>query len=243
MTIIIGPGITITGGIGVNGGVPPPLPSGVYTLEVGTKAPVLGAGAQNPFPASGWTSIISSTGDDANTNVSLPFTWTYNANNYTSFFPNSNYYVTFGSGSSVYSALSVSNPALNKIFFAGADNSWQRVSTFVSGTDYRRLRWEGTAATSGTPGNPNMVYELTFFNPSLTGGNPWLELLVGVQIRGNSNPAVISGLYSSSAKLTGGDLGPSNRGVTANQSYVMVGNSTGTSWTVYTGYNVGGTGY
>lgn len=243
MTIIIGPGITITGGIGVNSGVPAPLPSGVYTLEVGTKAPVLGAGAQNPFPASGWTSIISSTGDDANTNVSLPFTWTYNANNYTSFFPNSNYYVTFGSGSSVFSALSASNPALNKIFFAGADNSWQRVSTFVSGTDYRRLRWEGTAATSGVPGSPNMVYELTFFNPSLTGGNPWLELLVGVQIRGNSNPAVISGLYSSSAKLTGGDLGPSNRGVTANQSYVMVGNSTGTSWTVYTGYNVGGTGY
>jgi len=243
MTIIIGPGITITGGIGVNGGVPPPLPSGVYTLEVGTKAPVLGAGAQNPFPASGWTSIISSTGDDANTNVSLPFTWTYNANNYTSFFPNSNYYVTFGSGSNQFNSLSASSPALNKIYFAGVDNSWQRVSTFVSGTDYRRLRWEGTASTTGTPGNPNMVYELTFFNPSLTGGNPWLELLVGVQARGNSNPAVISGLYSSSAKLTGGDLGPSNRGVTANHSYVMVGNSTGTSWTVYTGYNVGGTGY
>ncbi len=243
MTIIIGPGITITGGIGVNGGVPPPLPSGVYTLEVGTKAPVLGAGAQNPFPASGWTSIVSSTADDANTNVSLPFTWTYNANNYTSFFPNSNYYVTFGSGSNQFNSLSASSPALNKIYFAGVDNSWQRVSTFVSGTDYRRLRWEGTASTTGTPGNPNMVYELTFFNPSLTGGNPWLELLVGVQARGNSNPAVISGLYSSSAKLTGGDLGPSNRGVTANQSYVMVGNSTGTSWTVYTGYNVGGTGY
>ena len=243
MTIIIGPGITITGGIGVNGGVPAPLPSGVYTLETGTKTPVLGAGAQSPFPASGWTSLISISGDDANTNVTLPFTWPYNANNYTSFFPNSNYYVTFGSGSTVFSALSASNPALNKIFFAGADNSWQRVSTIVSGTDYRRLRWEGTASTSGTPGSPNMVYELTFFNPSLTGGNPWLELLVGVQARGNSNPAVISGLYSASAKLTGGDLGPSNRGVTANQSYVMVGNSTGTSWTVYTGYNVGGTGY
>jgi hypothetical protein len=242
MTIIIGPGITITGGIDVNGGIGV-LPSGVYTLEVGTKAPVLGAGAQSPFPASGWTSIISATGDDANTNVSLPFTWTYNSTGYTSFFPNSNYYVTFGSGSTVFNGLSASNPALNKIFFAGADNSWQRVSTIASGTDYRRLRWEGTASTSGTPGSPNMVYELTFFNPSLTAGNPWLELLVGVQARGNNNVGVISGLYSSTAKLTGGDLGPSNRGVTANQSYVMVGNSTGTSWTVYTGYNVGGTGY
>ena len=87
-----------------------------------------------------------------------------------------------------------------------------------------------------------MVYELTFFNPITTGGNPWIELLVGVQARGNTNAGVISGLYSSSTKLA--DLGPfPNRGVAANQSYVMVGNSTGTSWTVYTGYYVGGTGY
>ena len=235
--MIIGPGITIGLGTTIS------RDAGTYTLQVGTKAPVLGAGAQSSFPASNWISIVSSTGDDANTNVSLPFTWTYNNTGYTSFFPNSNYYITFGSGSNVFNSLSVNNPALNKIFFAGADNSWQRVSSFTSGTDYKRLRWEGTAATSGTPGNPNMVYELTFFNPSLTGNVPWLELLVGVQARGNSNPAIISGLYSQTAKLAGGDLGPSNRGVTANQSYVMVGNSTGTSWTVYTGYNVGGTGY
>lgn len=243
MTIIVGPGITITGGISIDSGAGGPPPSPVYTIQLGTKAPVLGAGAQSPFPASGWTTLISATGDDANTVVSLPFTWTYNNTGYTSFFPNSNYYVTFGSGSNQFSGLSASSPPLNKIFFAGADNSWQRVSTIVSGTDYRRLRWEGTAATSGTPGSPNMVYELTFFNPSLTGGNPWIELLVGVQARGNNTVGVISGLYSSSAKLTGGDLGPSNRGVTANQSYVMEGNSTGTSWTVHTGYNVGGTGY
>jgi hypothetical protein len=243
MTIIIGPGITITGGINVDAGIGAPLPGGVYTLEVGTKAPVLGAGAQSPFPAVGWTSIVSATADDANTNVSLPFAWNYNNTGYTSFFPNSNYYVTFGSGSNQFNSLSASSPALNKIYFAGADNSWQRVSSVTSSTNYTRLRWEGTSSTSGTPGAPNMVYELTFFNPSLTGGNPWLELLVGVQARGNNNATVISGLYSATAKLTGGDLGPSNRGVTANQSYVMVGDSTGTNWTVYTGYNVGGTGY
>jgi hypothetical protein len=240
--MIIGPGITITGGVYVDSQVTI-LPSGVYTLELGTKAPTLGAGAQSPFPASGWSTIISTSGDDANTNVSLPFTWTYNNTGYTNFFPNSNYYVTFGSGSNAFNGLSASGPALNKIFFAGADNSWQRVSTIVSSTDYRRVRWEGTASTSGTPGSPNMVYELTFFNPNLTNNNPWIELLVGVQARGNNNVGVISGLYSATAKLTGGDLGPSNRGVTANQSYVMVGNSTGTSWTVYTGYKVGGTGY
>lgn len=240
--MIIGPGITITGGVYVDSQVTI-LPSGVYTLELGTKAPTLGAGAQSPFPASGWSTIISTSGDDANTNVSLPFTWTYNNTGYTNFFPNSNYYVTFGSGSNQFNGLTASSPALNKIYFAGADNSWQRVSTIVSSTNYRRVRWEGTSSTSGTPGSPNMVYELTFFNPSLTDNNPWIELLVGVQARSNNNVGVISGLYSATAKLTGGDLGPSNRGVTANQSYVMVGNSTGTSWTVYTGYKVGGTGY
>ena len=242
MTIIIGPGITIGGGIGVNAGVPLPPAPGVYTIETGTKVPVLGAGAQSPFPASGWTSIISTSGDDANTNISLPFTIPYNSNNYTSFFAASNFYITFGSGSNLFTPLSASSPSLNKIFFAGGDNSWQRVSSFTSGTNYKRLRHEGTSTTSGTPGSPNMVYELTFFNPSLTDGNPWIELLIGVQGKGNTNASVISGLYSSSAKLA--DLGPyPNRGVAANQSYVMVGNSTGTSWNVYTGYYVSGTGY
>ena len=42
MTIIVGPGITITGGIGVNGGVGEAPPAPVYTIEVGTKAPVFG---------------------------------------------------------------------------------------------------------------------------------------------------------------------------------------------------------
>lgn len=220
------------------------IASGVYTLQSGTKAPVLGATGQSPFPAAGWTSIISASGDDANTNVTLPFTWTFNGTGYTSFFPNSNYYITFGTGSSVFNLLSATNPAFNKIFFAGADNSWQRVSSITSGTDYKRLRWEGTNSTSGTVGSPNMVYELTFFNPALTGGVPWLELLIGSQARGTATAGIISGIYSQTALLTGGDMGPfPNRGVAANQSYVLVGNAAGTSWTVNTGYYVGGTGY
>ena len=236
---IIGPGITVGPGITIFGSS-----GGGYTLQSGTKAPVLGATGQSPFPAAGWTSIISSSADDANTQVTLPFTWTFNNTGYTSFFPNSNDYITFGSGSSEYSGLSASVPALNKIHFAGADNSWQRVSSITSGTDYKRLRWEGTNSTSGTPGSPNMVYELTFFNPALTGGVPWLELLIGSQARGTTTATVISGIYSASALLTGGNMGPfPNRGVAANQSYVLVGNAAGTSWTVNTGYYVGGTGY
>jgi hypothetical protein len=218
--------------------------TGVYTLQSGTKAPVLGASGQSPFPAAGWTAIVSVSADDANANVTLPFTWTYNGTGYTSFYPNSNCYLTFGSGSNEFSSLSATTPALNKIFFAGADNSWQRVSSITSGTNYKRLRWEGTNSTSGTVGSPNMVYELTFFNPALTGGVPWLELLMGAQARGTVTSGIVSGIYSTNALLTGGNMGPfPNRGVAANQSYVLVGNAAGTSWTVNTGYYVGGTGY
>ena len=120
--MIIGSGITVGAGITINSETLP------YALQLGTKAPVLGAAGQSPFPASGWTSIVSATDDDTFTSVSLPFTWTYNNTGYTSFFPNSNFYITFGSGSAQYSSLSASSPALNKIYFAGADNSWQRVS-------------------------------------------------------------------------------------------------------------------
>ncbi len=50
-----------------------------------------------------------------------------------------------------------------------------------------------------------------------------LGLITVEQARGNTNATVISGLYSTTTKLA--DLGPyPNRGVAANQSYVMVGN-------------------
>lgn len=213
-----------------------------YTLTAGTKAPVLGSGAQSPFPAAGWSTAVAASGDDANINVSLPFTWTFNGTGYTSFYPGSNTYITFGAGSTQWNNLSAINPPNDKIHIAAADNSWQRVSHFTSGTDYVRLRYEGTSGTSGSPGFPDIVYEITFFNPILTGGNPWVELLIGSQARGTSGPA-ISGMYNSAALLSGGGMGPTNQGVAANQSYVLVGNSTGTTWTVNTGYYAGGTGY
>lgn len=232
--------------------------SNVYTLTLGTKLPVLGVTGQSTFPATGWTAIWASNNAALNGNinpasqddsttvsaVSLPFTWFFNGTGYNGFFPNSNYYITFGTGSTVFNSLSATNPALNKIFFAGADNSWQRISRITSGTNYTRVRFEGANGTSGTLGSPTMVYELTFFNPSLTGGLPWLELLVGLQARGTASVGIISGIYSPTALLSGGNLGPfPNRGVAAQQSYVMVGSATGSTWTVYTGYYVAGTNY
>lgn len=212
----------------------------VYFISSGTKSPVLGNGGQNPFPATSWTSLISSSGDDASIQVNLQFNIKFNGTTYNSFFPNSNFYITFGSGTSQYSGLAANSPALNKIFFGGKDNSWQRVSSTQSNDKYFRLRWEGNNTTGGTPGSPGVVYELTFFNPIYTNNENWIELLIG----NNNMPGQgISGIYSSTAQLTGGQIVPGNVGVAALQSYVFQGNSTGTSWTVYTGYHIGGTDY
>lgn len=212
----------------------------VYSITSGTKNPVLGNAGQNPFPASGWTSIRNGSEDDTSTQVNLPFTWTFNGTGYNSFFPNSNFYITFGSGTGQYSGLGANSPALNKIFFGGKDNSWQRVSSFASEDKYFRLRWEGNNTTGGTPGTPGVVYELTFFNPIYTNGENWIELLIGDNNMPNQG---ISGIYSSTAQLPGGQIVPSNVGVAALQSYVLAGNSTGTSWTVYTGHYINGTDY
>jgi len=214
---------------------------GSFAPVLGTKAPVLGASGQSPFPATGWTSLVTLSADDANLNVAFPFNFVFNNTTYTSCYPGSNTYITFGAGSSNYSLLSASNPATNKIHIVGADNSWQRVSSITDSVSNRfvRIRYEGNSSTSGTPGSPGIVYEATFFSSVFTGGVPAVELLIGTQNRGTAG---ISGIYSASALLTGGTIAAST-GVAANQSYVLVGNATGTTWTVYTGYYVGGTGY
>ena len=94
-------------------------------------------------------------------------------------------------------------------------------------SNYFRIRYEGTAATSGTVGSPNIVLEITLFNPSVTGGTNVLELLVGNHSRTNG-ARMVANATTQLATYT----------LAQNQSYVFEGNSNGTSWTIYTGYNV-----
>jgi hypothetical protein len=201
-----------------------------YTLTAGTKAPTLGSGGASWTP-SGWTSRQNGSADDANLSVTIP-TFTINSTDYTAAFVGSNTYITFASGSNAFSSLSASNPALNKIHLGAADNSYQRVATISSGTDYTRIRYEGTAATSGTAGSPNIVYEATFFDKSLTGSVPVVEVLFANHSRtsGQAGIASASTYYATYSQ-------------SANQSYVFVGNATGTSWTIYTAHFMDGTGY
>jgi len=200
----------------------PPPPSGPVSIVSGTRAPTLGSGAQSPFPASGWTALQSTSVDDASRFWAFgALTFTINNTAYTGAYVGSNQYVTFGAGSSSYSSLSASNPPYNKIHVCGADNSMQRVS-YINYTGFSRLRMEGRAATSGTVGVPNIVWEMTFVDPSLTpAGTQYVEILVGLQSRTSGQGGVAS---NSSYYVS---IGP----VLANRSYVFVGNETGTSWT------------
>jgi len=202
-----------------------------YVITAGTRAPVYGSGAASPTPPTGYTAQITTSQDDNYFSIGFGFTFFMGGTGYTSCFPSSNCYVTFGSGSVVFSGLGPTNPAFNKFFFMGADNSWQRVSTIVAAT-YIRIRFEGTASTSGTPGSPNIVYEATFFNPSSFSNNSVVELLIGT----NSRPTGVMSAASASANYATGTP-------TANQSFVFSGNSTGTAWTIFTGYYVANTPY
>lgn len=201
-------------------------PPGLYGLVAGTKAPTYGASG-GPYPPSGWTGIQNASVDDSFLTISLPFTFYIAGSGYTTTYMGSNTYLTFSAGSSIFSSLSASNPALPKFMFGAADNSYQRVSTFTSGTDYIRIRYEGSASTSGTVGSPNIVLEITLFNPSLMGGNNVLELLVG-------NHARLSGV----ANVANSSTAYATYTLAQNQSYVFQGNTNGTSWTIYTGYNI-----
>jgi hypothetical protein len=121
------------------------------------------------FGGAGLTASTSPTqgnNDDGYWTLSLPFNVTYNGTSYGSVYLGTNSYLTFGGGSEAYGLLDPSNPALPKIMISARDNSAQRIYYGVVGSAPNRtyrVRWEGTNSTSGTLGDPNMVWEATFY--------------------------------------------------------------------------------
>lgn len=209
----------------------PPVPV-VYNVTLGTKAPVYGAG-NGPYPPSSWTGIQNASIDDGYILVSgFPFTFYHSGVGVTSVYVASNSYLTYGAGSNNFSSLAANNPLLPKYFLGAADNSYQRVAYIISTPNYVRIRYEGTASTSGLAGAPNIVYEVTHFNPSQFNGNNVIEVLVGKHAR-------TSGLFGAANNTT---YSVSST-IAANQSYVFVGSATGNNHTLYTGYYVSGTDY
>ena len=137
-------------------------PSGSETATVSSITPsLLGAAS---LTAS--TSPTVGNNDDGYWTLALPFSITYLGTSYSTLYPSTNFYLTFGGGSTVYSGLGVNNPALPKIMWCAQDNSVQRIYYGTEGVAPNRrfrVRQEGAATTSGTLGSPTMVCEWTFY--------------------------------------------------------------------------------
>ena len=207
-----------------------------YRVVSGVISPTLGNYSSSfPLSSPAWTVLQNASADDATVAVPLPFTWTFNGTGYTTVYFCSNLYITFGAGSGTFN-VSSSSPALNKIMFNAGDRSYQRVAYLTSVTDYVRVRFEGGIGRSATPGASSVIFEATFFNPAKTRNLPTLEFLIGLNEAIGSGT---SGIYSSSALLTGGTWTPS-----ATTSYVLQGTlPNANAWNIYTNYYIVGPGY
>lgn len=200
-----------------------------YGRLSGSVTPLLGAAAfSGSWPPSGWTSLQNAHADDAF--VTLPFNFTnfvLNSTSYSSAFVGSNLYITFGSGSTVYSGISVSNPNLNKLMIAPADYSYQRVA-YKTFPDATIVRFEGYNTAGGVaPGFSNIIYECLFINPlRYTTKRSVIALMMG---NAANTGGTLFGIANTSAFYASGTM-------TQNTSYVFEAtNDTGTAWTLNTG--------
>ena len=203
-----------------------------FSIVSATALPTAGSGGGSYPPAStrtaSWVGLQNASVDDSFITINLPFTFYMAGTGYTQCFLGSNSYLTFGGGSTVYSGLSASNPALPKLMFGAADNSYQRVSSYTDVLSrFVRIRYEGTASTQGSVGFPNIVAEITLINPQNSTSFStfqFIEVRFGLHARTGGVSLIANASTSYGSYL-----------ITPNQSYVFEGNSTGTAWNIYTG--------
>jgi len=125
---------------------------------------------------SGLTLLYDGNSDDSYVGVTIPFTWTFLGTNYGNgnnggVYVGTNSYISFG-GSSTSWSTSATNPALKTIHIGSRDNSLQRLyGGYESANNWYRLRFEGTASSSGTAGSPNIVWECLILNQANYGQN------------------------------------------------------------------------
>lgn len=199
-------------------------------LTQGTAAPIFGSSAatyvssvNNDPTNAGWTLSISSSQDDSYFALNTLHNIYIYGSSYTTIYPGSNTYITATAGSTNYSSLSFTNPALPAIQLGSADNSWQRV-WYKTESDKTRIRYEGTAATGGSPGSPNIVYEVTFFKTVTS--YQYIEVRFGVHNRTSG----VFGIQNGTGSQVNGGV------ITANQSYVIRTDTNGNNPTIFSGY-------
>lgn len=208
----------------------------IVPMNKGTKSPLFGNEAatwitnlNNAPTNAGYTLIENGTLDDGFYTCNFLFGFNMYKQSYTTAYIGTNCYITFGGGSTQYRNFSPSNPPYRKFMIGARDDSCQR-AWILSNSDYFRARFEGTRGSTGTGGNPNVVYEVTFCNPSLFDGNNVIELLVGIHASAEDGVFMIA---NENTELT--DNLPT---FVQYQSYVFIGNRNGNYWSVYKGYSL-----
>lgn len=159
--------------INVSGGVDP-LFAVALSLTVNTESTpasasvssitnsLLGAAAltASTVPTSGGN-------DDGYWTLNLPFNIQFLGTNYNQIFVGTNFYLTFSSGSRLYSGIDEDTPNFPKIMMCAADRSMQRIYYGTEGSaPFRtfRVRMEGhTSFGGGILGSPTMVAEYVFY--------------------------------------------------------------------------------
>lgn len=194
-----------------------------------TKSPELGSGGAS-WPPSGWTVKWNSpvNGNLYNSSIynSTPFPiWTRDGGYY-GFYYNTNGTISFNntSGGTTYTFVNYQT----KIAMGVNGMSLQRMAAKTGANNsYYKVRFEGTYNSStGTAGSPNVVVEVTFFNPDLTAGSLVAEIVTGECANSGNN------LYYDDGRWVKWINGAT---LSANQSYVIYSNISGTSPFLYSG--------
>ncbi len=179
--------IFVTNGSTQIGSFPASLPNNSFRIDTSTtnstsvtsiSANFVGPSSATLSPSTGWTQTVSSNFDDANHKITFGFNTSFNGNSFDGVFVSSNTYLTFGTGSSSYSGLSASNPAIRGVHMCADDNSYQKVFYKLDSAGVMRVRYEGHNSTSGTVGSPTIVYEAVFYS-----GESYFDLYMGSNSR------------------------------------------------------------
>lgn len=194
-----------------------------------TKTPELGSGGASPWPPSGWATDVNWNSYGYGIGHYLPFYFqflNYSGNNYIVYCNNG---MISNTAYNLCNQTSYSTAYPAKYSIGANMMSCQRMAHKTGpNNSYYKIRFEGTYNnTSGTPGLPNVVVEVTFFNPNITGDNAVMEIVTGT-FPGNT------GLYVDDGGM---DVVQwiKNAPLESNQSYVIYSNYYGTSPFLYSG--------
>ncbi len=129
--------------------------------------------------------------DDGYWTVPIPFPINYLGTVYNEIFVGTNFYFTFGTGSTAYANIGNVTPPLPRIMISADDNSMQRIyygTVGVAPSREFRIVVEGNASTYGTLGSPGMRMELKFYEA--------FPRMVDVTIEQNNKKMIVGGGFT-----------------------------------------------